>query len=185
MTVICLGPCCIPVSAFLPLLLIFISPILSLLRKTPLAKYLPNADAKSTSGKGCCSDAACEGEGQGPRNVKTVDSIEEWEDLKRSTPLLIVDFTAAWCGPCRKIGPVFERLATEHAELASFVKVDIDDLPDAFTGISIPAFHVFQKGQKIDSVNGAMEQKLRELVAKHCQKGGSLDSSPGKTTKVS
>ena len=60
----------------------------------------------------------------------------------RSEPLLIVDFTAGWCGPCRKIGPVFERLATEHKGAASFVKVDIDDVPDAFDGISVPAFHV-------------------------------------------
>lgn len=60
----------------------------------------------------------------------------------RSEPLLIADFTAAWCGPCQKIGPVFELLATEHKGAASFVKVDIDDVPDAFDGISIPAFHV-------------------------------------------
>lgn len=55
---------------------------------------------------------------------------------------MIVDFTAGWCKPCQKMAPVFEGLAAEHEGVASFVKVDIDDLPDAFDGVSIPAFHV-------------------------------------------
>ncbi|CAN0270095.1 unnamed protein product, partial [Hapterophycus canaliculatus] len=60
---ICIGPCCIPVSALFPLVLLLLSPILRLLRKTPLAKYLPDPGAKA-GGKGgtsgaCCSSSDC------------------------------------------------------------------------------------------------------------------------------
>lgn len=57
-------------------------------------------------------------------------------------PLVIVDFTASWCKPCQKMAPVFDELAKEQKGSAVFCKVDIDDLPEAFDGMSIPAFHV-------------------------------------------
>ncbi len=54
----------------------------------------------------------------------------------------MVDFTASWCGPCSKMAPIFERLAEENEGAATFAKVDIDQVPDAFDGMSIPEFHV-------------------------------------------
>lgn len=60
----------------------------------------------------------------------------------RTEPLLIADFTAGWCKPCQQMAPMFEELATEYKGDASFVKVDIDDFPEAFDGVGIPAFHV-------------------------------------------
>lgn len=74
----------------------------------------------------------------------------------RTESLLITDFTAGWCKPCQKIAPVFESLATEYKGAASFVKVDIDDLPEAFDGISIPAFYVSQ--------NDAVTVKAKRLL---------------------
>lgn len=58
---------------------------------------------------------------------------------------MIVDFTAGWCKPCQKMSPIFEGLATENTDAAVFAKVDIDDLPEAFDGMSIPAFHVSKR----------------------------------------
>lgn len=54
----------------------------------------------------------------------------------------MVDFTAGWCKPCAKMAPIFANLAAENKDAATFAKVDIDDLPEAFDGMSIPAFHV-------------------------------------------
>lgn len=59
-------------------------------------------------------------------------------------PLVITDFTASWCKPCQKMTPVFEGLAKEYKGSAVFCKVDINDLPDVYDGLSIPAFHVRQ-----------------------------------------
>ncbi|CAN0348473.1 unnamed protein product, partial [Ectocarpus sp. 13 AM-2016] len=56
-------------------------------------------------------------------------------------PLLVVDFTASWCKPCRAMAPIFEGLAKENKGAAAvFAKVDIDNLPETFDGTSIPAF---------------------------------------------
>ncbi|CAN0096268.1 unnamed protein product, partial [Ascophyllum nodosum] len=83
---------------------------------------------------------------------------------------LIVGFTAGWCKPCKRMAPVFAELAGEHRGAARFVKVDIDDLPDAFDGLSIPAFHVLRGGAKVDGLGGAQEERLREMINKHCKK---------------
>ncbi|CAM9393048.1 unnamed protein product [Ectocarpus sp. 12 AP-2014] len=185
---ICIGPCCIPVSALFPLLLLLLKPVLSVLRKTPLAKYLPNLDAKASGGgsysKGCCSDASCN---DGTGDVKTVQSLQHWKDLKRTEPLLVVDFTASWCKPCRAMAPIFESLAKENKGTAAvFAKVDIDNLPETFDGTSIPAFYVFKNGVKMDSVTGSGESKLRKLVADHVgqQQGDGSGASPHDDKKV-
>eukprot|EP00752_Nemacystus_decipiens_P003926 g3596.t1 len=167
---ICIGPCCIPVSALAPLLLLLLRPVLKLLRMTPLAKYLPGPAKSNTDASkgGCCSDASCT-DGV-PGGVETVESLQHWEELKRSTPLLIVDFTAGWCKPCAKMGPIFADIAAKNGDAARFAKVDIDDVPEAFDGMSIPAFHVIRGGTKVDSVTGAAEDKLQKMIAKHCKK---------------
>ena len=84
---------------------------------------------------------------------------------------MIVDFTATWCPPCRKIGPVFEKIAAEHQGGAlAFVKVDVDENQDAAEKAAIscmPTFQVWSGGQKVDGFEGASETQLRALVAKH------------------
>eukprot|EP00903_Cladosiphon_okamuranus_P005746 g5702.t1 len=96
--------------------------------------------------------------------------MQRWEDLKRSKPLLIVDFMAGWCKPCTKMAPVFASIAAENREAATFAEVNIDDLPEAFDGMNIPAFHVIRGGKMVDSVTSAAEDKLRNMVARHCKK---------------
>ncbi|CAM9294915.1 unnamed protein product [Hapterophycus canaliculatus] len=68
------------------------------------------------------------------------------------------------------MSPIFEGLAAANRDAAVFAKVDIDDLPEAFDGMSIPAFHVMRKGKTVDSFTGAAEDKLQKMVAEHCKK---------------
>jgi thioredoxin len=90
--------------------------------------------------------------------------------LERSnTKLVVVDFTATWCGPCRFIGPIFEKLATENPE-AEFVKVDVDEAEDVAARCSIqamPTFHFYKGGVKVAEMMGADQAKLVSLVAQH------------------
>lgn len=85
---------------------------------------------------------------------------------------LFVDFWAEWCGPCRVMEPVVEKLAAKYGEKVVFGKVNVDEemgLSSRYQVLSIPTFMVFKKGQPIDAVIGAvgeaaLEQLLRRAV---------------------
>lgn len=73
------------------------------------------------------------------------------EVLKSDTPVLI-DFTATWCGPCKMLAPIVEKLADELAGKVKVGKVDIDNSPEvtARYGVrSVPTVMVFRGGQKV------------------------------------
>lgn len=85
----------------------------------------------------------------------------EQEVLGAGVPVL-VDFWAPWCGPCRRVGPEVEAVATQFADRARVVKIDIDEEPDlaARYGIqSIPALFIFKNGQVADTLLGAQPRQ--------------------------
>jgi thioredoxin 1 len=80
------------------------------------------------------------------------DENFETEVLKATEPVL-VDFTATWCGPCKALTPVVEKIAEENQGKYKVVKVDIDDAPGTAQkyGIrGVPTVMVFKAGQKVD-----------------------------------
>jgi thioredoxin 2 len=86
---------------------------------------------------------------------------------------VVVDFWAAWCGPCRMISPVLEDLARSHAGHLKVVKVDVDanqGLAAQFRAQSIPLLVVIRDGQEVDRIVGALpkaalEQRLAPALA--------------------
>jgi len=85
------------------------------------------------------------------KNVHTFnESNFEAEVLKSDVPVL-VDFTATWCGPCRALAPIVEKIADEYEGKIKVGKLDIDEAPSvtAKYGIrSVPTVLVFQAGEK-------------------------------------
>lgn len=83
--------------------------------------------------------------------------------------LVVVDFYATWCGPCKVIAPKIEEMAKEMTDVV-FLKVDVDECEDVAQahGIScMPTFLFMRDSKKIDEFSGASEAKLREFVNKH------------------
>jgi len=92
------------------------------------------------------------------------DTSFEREVLARSRQIpVVVDFWAAWCAPCRSLGPLLERVAAEHAGRVALVKVDVDAAPDvarAYDVRSIPLVLGFRDGQPVAEFSGAQPEAV-------------------------
>ena len=104
------------------------------------------------------------------RGSITLSDADFQKVVGSSTPT-IVDFWAEWCGPCRVMHPIFEKLAGKYAEKMTFARMNVDENPKAPSGLgifSIPTFVVFRNGKVVDSVVGAIgETGLEKAIQKH------------------
>ena len=91
-----------------------------------------------------------------------------FDALSRSQRPMFVDFWAIWCGPCRMMDPVVEKLAAKYSDRMLFGKVNVDEemsISSRYQVFSIPTFMVFKNGQPMDAVIGAVgEASLERLV---------------------
>ena len=88
------------------------------------------------------------------------DSNFETEVKNSETPVL-VDFWAPWCGPCRKISPIIDDLATEYAGKVKVVKVNTDEnmkLTQEFSISGIPSILIFKNGEAVERLVGLMQK---------------------------
>jgi thioredoxin 1 len=100
--------------------------------------------------------------------VLELGSAADLDELLRSYPSVVVDFSAGWCGPCRTYGPVFAAVAQSTAD-AAFVKVDVDlhpELAHRFKVLSVPTTLVLNPDGTVRSrgVGALPERELRSLV---------------------
>jgi thioredoxin len=94
----------------------------------------------------------------GSQPVAVTDSTFQSE-VEQHTGLVVVDFWAEWCGPCRAIAPVLEQLQTEYAGKLKVVKLDVDANQRTSMRLnvrSIPTLMFFKNGTRVDQVVGAV-----------------------------
>lgn len=105
-----------------------------------------------------------------PGTVYVSYSSVELLDIIASTPNVVVDFSASWCGPCKRMEPILNSLATEFPTIA-FIKVDVDSFDDTskiHNVRSMPTFVFFKNGKKTGSVSGAQSSKeFRSLLTRY------------------
>ncbi len=90
--------------------------------------------------------------------VDVSDQNFESEVIKSTVPVL-VDLWAPWCGPCRMVGPIIEKLAEEYDGKAKFCKLNVDENQQTaarYSVMSIPTLLFFKNGERADTVVGAV-----------------------------
>jgi len=97
---------------------------------------------------------------------------DNFQSALKAHELLVVDFWAPWCGPCRMVGPIIEALAAQYAGEVKFGKMNVDEnqiVPSAFGIMSIPTIVVFHRGKAVERMLGAypqtqIEAKIRPYI---------------------
>lgn len=101
--------------------------------------------------------------------MEFTDANFETEVLKSDKPVL-VDFWAAWCAPCRAVGPIVDELATAYADIVKVGKVNVDEnqtIPGKYGIRGIPTVILFNKGKVVDQIVGAAPKtSFKQMIDK-------------------
>ena len=101
----------------------------------------------------------------------SVNSETFTSEVLEQTKLVLVDFWAEWCVPCKQIAPTLEELAEKYSENLSVCKVDVDlnrELALQYNVRSIPSLMIFKNGEMVDSLIGAVSlEELEDLVTRN------------------
>ncbi|XP_057949191.1 thioredoxin H2-like [Malania oleifera] len=88
---------------------------------------------------------------------------------KETPKLMVIDFTATWCGPCRFMEPALKEFASKYTDV-EFIKVDVDELADVarqFQIQAMPTFLLIKNGKVLDQVVGAKKDELKQKIEKN------------------
>ncbi|CAK9170732.1 unnamed protein product [Ilex paraguariensis] len=103
-------------------------------------------------------------------NVHLIATKESWDeklaDARRDGKIVIANFSASWCGPCRMIAPLYRELSEKHPSLM-FLTIDVDELTEFSTSWDIkatPTFFFLRDGQQVDKLVGANKPELQRKI---------------------
>ena len=169
---ICIPGCgiCIPLEQIVPFLLLFLWKPLAALLGWDKPTDAVAAKKKDDDSMACCSGTA----GAADITEGEISVLEDYDAFssyvntaKTDGKLLVVKFTATWCGPCKAIKPVVKRLALANPDVI-FAEVDVDtnDETSEKQGIkAMPTFVFYRDGKRVKEMQGADAAQLESLVA--------------------
>jgi thioredoxin 1 len=132
-----------------------------LLGQGPRPATRPAPRPSYASGDGHATEQSAPGDSGGAGHPVVVTEASFEQQVVRSSEPVLIDFWAPWCGPCRMVGPIVERLAGEMAGRLKVAKVNVDENPNlqAKFGIQgIPTMMIFKDGQVVDRWTGALPE---------------------------
>ena len=102
--------------------------------------------------------------------VKKINEVQFEEEAKKSA-VAVVDFSATWCGPCRMLAPVVEKISETLAGKVDFYNVDVDDAPElaaAYRVMSVPCLVLMKNGEFVDqSIGFKPEAAVQGWIESH------------------
>mmetsp|Transcript_41331 Transcript_41331/g.162886 ORF Transcript_41331/g.162886 Transcript_41331/m.162886 type:complete len:303 (-) Transcript_41331:1651-2559(-) len=114
--------------------------------------------------------------------IVDVGSMAEFDALlsRAGSRVVVVDFFATWCGPCRAVAPQVEQLSRKYADVGVFAKVDVDRAKDVarHCGIrAMPTFHVYSKGRRVEEIVGANIGRVESAIQSYAPRTAAFEGA--------
>lgn len=110
-----------------------------------------------------------------PSNILSFHTSAKWnahyKALKETNKLMVLDFKATWCGPCKLMEPVIQEFAAKYTDV-EFIKIDVEELTEVSQALQVhqlPTFVLVKKGKVTDRMVGVKKEELKRSIEKHRQ----------------
>lgn len=100
-----------------------------------------------------------------------LNNSQFYNKVRTSDKLVVMDFFATWCGPCRMLTPIFESLSNEMSDKVDFAKIDIDrslEVVDEYKIVSVPTMIIFKNGKEVQRIVGFVpKEQIKSKIKAH------------------
>ena len=98
--------------------------------------------------------------------AKLVNNSQFYNKIRTSDKLVVMDFFATWCGPCKMLTPIFESLSKEMRDKVDFAKIDIDrslEVAQEYEIVSVPTMIIFKNGKEVQRISRVCSKRTNKI----------------------
>ena len=103
--------------------------------------------------------------------AKILNNSQFYNKLRTSDKLVVMDFFATWCGPCKMLTPIFESLSKEMSDKVDFAKLDIDrslEITQEYKIVSVSTMIIFKNGKEVERIVGFIpKEQIKSKIKAH------------------